>query len=326
MSVDPEDEIESDLELSEEEEDVGDLPEPAPPPPRLLNRRRQSVSAECYTPNMDDLQPRKVVPKSDEAKASIREIMSTNILFQGLDEDQMQEVVDVVEEKRWDGGVNIITQGEQGDHFYILDQGDAEVYLTIDNDPPAMVKVYHHGDSFGELALLYNSPRAATVKAITECITWVMDRPTFRKIVADSACRKRSMYEVFLKEVSLLTNLENSERSAIADVLEPSYYEPGDEIIKQGDVGNDFYLLEQGEVEVKAGGVTVMNYKRGDYFGELALLNDEPRKATCIATTKVKTVKLDRPTFKRLLGRLDKILRRNMDQYKGLVDQGVLPA
>mmetsp|Transcript_18778 Transcript_18778/g.22503 ORF Transcript_18778/g.22503 Transcript_18778/m.22503 type:complete len:328 (-) Transcript_18778:683-1666(-) len=316
----------SDLDLSDEEEHPSDLPakEPTPPPPKMLKNRRQSVSAECYTPGQVAT-PIKVIPKSDEAKASIREIMATNILFQGLDKDQVQEVVDVVEEKCFPAAENIITQGEQGDHFYILEAGTAEVYLKIGSDPPAMVKTYKHGDSFGELALLYNSPRAATVKAVTDCTCWVMDRPTFRRIVADSAFRKRNLYEEFLREVPLLASLEDSERSAIADVLEPKYHEPGDYIITQGDAGDAFYLLETGEVEAKAGGTTVMNYKRGDYFGELALLNDEPRKADCIAKSKCKTVSMDRPTFKRLLGRLTKILQRNMEHYVALADQGLVP-
>jgi cAMP-dependent protein kinase regulator len=58
-----------------------------------------------------------------------------------------------------------------------------------------------------------------------------------------------------------------------------------------------------------------MQYKSGDYFGELALLKNEPRAANVIAKTKLKVVALERNSFRRLLGPLDDILKRNMDAY-----------
>jgi cAMP-dependent protein kinase regulator len=62
-----------------------------------------------------------------------------------------------------------------------------------------------------------------------------------------------------------------------------------------------------------------MHYKPGDYFGELSLLKNEPRAANVIAKTNLKVVNLDRNSFKRLLGPLDEILKRNIDAYKNYV-------
>lgn len=66
------------------------------------------------------------------------------------------------------------------------------------------MKTYEPGEAFGELALLYNAPRAATIKAKTDCLLWVLDRNTFNHIVKDASMRKREKYEDFLKSVTLL--------------------------------------------------------------------------------------------------------------------------
>ncbi|KAH7445570.1 hypothetical protein KP509_01G015100 [Ceratopteris richardii] len=178
-----------------------------------------------------------------------------------------------------------------------------------------MVKKYSAGDSFGELALLYNAPRAATVKATSSCTLWAMDRTTFRTILLQTTSQKRQLYEKFLDDVPLLKTLDNYERAAIADVLEAEYFDEGHEIITEGQPGDKMYLLEEGEAEARTGGNVVKHYKHGDYFGELALLNNKPRAATVVAVTKCKCVSIDRKSFKRLFGKLDGILQRNTREY-----------
>jgi len=65
----------------------------------------------------------------------------------------------------------------------------------------------------------------------------------------------------------------------------------------------------------------VMSYKVGDYFGELALLKNAPRAANVIAKGDVKVVSMERRAFKRLLGPLEEILRRNMDKYNEVMNE-----
>ena len=98
----------------------------------------------------------------------------------------------------------------------------------------------------------------------------------------------------------------------------------GDLIIKQGDVGNKFYFVDEGEVrvtfEIPGEPVKeVTHYKAGDYFGERSLLQNEPRAANIYAFTDCKLVSLDRHSFKRLMGPLDALLRRRMATYENFV-------
>merc|ERR1719427_1342269 len=95
--------------------------------------------------------------------------------------------------------------------------------------------------------------------------------------------------------------LDNYELSQIADALRTEEYAAGAVIMTQGDVGDKFYIVEEGEARATKSGDEVMLYKTGDYFGELAVIRNQPRAATVRAFTPVKVLTLDRASFKRLL-------------------------
>lgn len=185
-----------------------------------------------------------------------------------------------------------------------------------------MVKIYGPGESFGELALMYNSPRAATVIATTQCVLWKLDRETFNNIVKVAAQNKRNQYKNFLKSVEILSALDDYELEQISDALKSANFNKDDFIIREGETGDVFYILEEGEAiatktfEPGKPAVTVKTYKRGDYFGELALIKGEPRAANIVATTSIKVISLDRLSFKRLLGPIEGILNRNSERYQ----------
>lgn len=82
----------------------------------------------------------------------------------------------------------VINQDDVGDCLYIVENGELDCYKRfVNGENPKLVKTYIPGDSFGELALLYNSPRAATIKTRTKCILWSLDRDTFNNIVKDAS-------------------------------------------------------------------------------------------------------------------------------------------
>ena len=138
----------------------------------------------------------------------------------------------------------------------------------------------------------------------------------------DAASKKREMYEEFLQGVKILQNMDEYERSKLADALKEEWHEPGQFVIREGEEGNTFYLVMRGEaiatktLEPGKAPVEVMRYATGDYFGERALIKDEPRAANIIAKTQLHLVALDRHSFKRLLGPIDDILKRNMALYE----------
>ncbi|KAL8449006.1 hypothetical protein Emed_003358 [Eimeria media] len=247
-------------------------------------------------------------------------------LLASLDVEDEEVVLKAFEEVSVMKGERLIEQGADGDRLYLIEEGEAAVYKeTVDEKTgqkqSQQVNTMKPGDTVGELALMYNAPRAATVIAASDLKLWSLDRETFTRIVRDAAARKRELYEESLKEVALLKDVDPYERSKIADALKTQDYEAGDEIIKEGQEGDTFFLLLDGEAEAIKNGKVVMRYTRGGYFGELALLKNQPRAATVVAKTHCKLAFLERKSFKRLLGPLEALLMRNMDHYRQVMQQ-----
>jgi len=103
--------------------------------------------------------------------------------------------------------------------------------------------------------------------------------------------------------------------------LRSSSFKKGDYVIREGEIGDVFYIIEHGEavatktLEPGKPPETVKTYSKSDYFGELALVKGEPRAANIVASTDLYLISLDRESFKRLLGPLEDILKRNSDKY-----------
>ncbi|XP_019876700.2 cAMP-dependent protein kinase type I regulatory subunit isoform X2 [Aethina tumida] len=304
----------------EDTEDLSPLPAHAQQPVR----RRGGISAEPVTEEDATSYVKKVVPKDYKTMAALSKAIAKNVLFSHLDENERSDIFDAMFPVTCLPGEPIIQQGDEGDNFYVIDQGEVEVYVNNE-----LVTTIGDGGSFGELALIYGTPRAATVKAKTDVKLWGIDRDSYRRILMGSTIRKRKMYEEFLSRVSILENLDKWERLTVADALEPVGFEDGETIVKQGEPGDDFYIIVEGTAIVKqnrAEGEDQTEVGRlgpSDYFGEIALLLDRPRAATVVACGPLKCVKLDRARFERVLGLCADILKRNITQYNSFVSLSV---
>lgn len=170
--------------------------------------------------------------------------------------------------------------------MYIVESGTLNcTKIFKGTTKPTFLKEYLPGESFGELSLLYNTPRAASIVTHSDSTLWKIDRETFNNIVKDSAIRKRERFEEFLKSIKILARMEPYERSMLADALAEELFLSGETIIKEGDHGDKFYFVLEGEAVATKERISdiLRHYKQGDYFGERALLTKEPRAATITA-------------------------------------------
>ncbi|KAL0106116.1 hypothetical protein PUN28_016089 [Cardiocondyla obscurior] len=294
------------------------------PPVGRFASRRKSVFAETYNPEDDEEDDgfKMVHPKSDEQRQRLSDSVKNILLFRALDEEQMADVLDAMFEKTVQPGEFIIRQGDDGDNFYVIERGKFEVYVK---DPATAtdnrIHTYDNCGAFGELALLYNMPRAATVKAITSGTLWAMDRQTFRRILLKSAYKKRKMYETLINKVPMLKSLEPYERMNLADALAPKQYSNGEQIIRQGDTADGMYFVEDGVVRITRLGehgreIEINRVPAGGYLGELALVTHKPRAASAYAVGDIKLAFLDVEAFERLLGPCMELMKRNIDDYE----------
>jgi len=301
----------------EEDDDCDEIPEHMRKPSEQVGRARQSVSAEAYGAwNQKKAFTPPKNAKTDEQKDRLSKTLNKSFMFNELEPNDMETILLAMKEVKFTADQKVITEGEDGDYLFVVEEGSLDCIKVV-NDAEKVVKTCSVGDVFGELALLYNCPRAASVVARGSVVCWQLDRETFNHIVKDAAVKRRNKYDNFLKDVVLISSLGAYERSQVADCLKAETFEQGATIVKQDEPGDKFYILEEGTLFALKDDKKVMDYKPGDYFGELALLKNQPRAASIqVSSGQAKVLSMSRLSFNKMLGPLQHILQGKADSYK----------
>jgi CRP-like cAMP-binding protein len=214
--------------------------------------------------------------------------------------------------ERFQAGADIIMQGDVPDKFYIITRGKVAVLLQPPDGLDAVIDYLGPGDFFGEVGLLHQSRRMATVRAETAVDVMAMDYRTFRSWIEGSPLVAQEIQALAAERTRDTGPLDPAPQFDAEKILEhvaetavesAELYESGDTIIRQGEQPERFYVIIDGFVSVthEANGKEhVVDYlTAGDYFGEIGLLEGGERIATVTAVTHVKVVSFDRSTFRR---------------------------
>jgi len=269
-----------------------------------------------------------VVPKTALELERIQRAVKANFLFQHLNETQSKQVYDVMKKQEIKAGDTVIRQGDEGDWFYVVDGGQYAVSIDQGGQSVEILKYTTAGGNnpcFGELALMYSKPRAATVKAETNGVLWAMDRKSFRAILMKLSAASLTKT---LRSVEILKSLSVGQLQRLQDLLSEESFKANDVIIRAGDVAKNLYIISEGRVKVTSKDDKVlMDMGSGQYFGERALLTSEPRAANVIALTAVKTLFISKDAFEEVLGPLQEIIdadrqwREQIAQQKQLLQE-----
>lgn len=238
-------------------------------------------------------------------KDLIMKAIADNEFMRNLEPVQINEIIDCMYAREFKREQFVIREGGVGTQLYVISEG--EVQVTIRGE---LRGTMGPGKLFGELAILYNCTRTATIKALTDTKVWTLDRASFQAIMMNTGIVRQSQYLKFLRSVPEFKCLDKKEILKIADVLQEDYYSKGEYILRQGSTGDTFFIINAGTVRVthqsSPGGpeTTIRDLSTGAFFGEKALLGDSIRTANILATSNVSCLTLDKDHFDQLIGDL----------------------
>ncbi|XP_014185129.1 cGMP-dependent protein kinase 1 [Haplochromis burtoni] len=278
--------------------------------------KRQAISAEPTACDISDLchVTLPFYPKSPESKELIKEAILDNDFMKNLELSQIQEIVDCMYPVDYGKDSCIIKEGDVGSLVFVMEEGKVEV-----TKEGMKLCTMGPGKVFGELAILYNCTRTATVQTLTHVKLWAIDRQCFQTIMMRTGLIKHAEYMDFLKSVPTFQSLPEETLSKLADVMEETHYSDGEYIIRQGARGDTFFIISKGKVNVTQGDsatqqpVHLRELVKGDWFGERALQGEDVRTANVVATEPVTCLVIDRDSFKHLIGGLDDVSNKGYE-------------
>ncbi|XP_034053560.1 cGMP-dependent protein kinase 2 [Gymnodraco acuticeps] len=260
-----------------------------------VRKSRAAVIASEPIPETLEIKCMRVKKNASETNLIVKAIQKNDFLSR-LDDEQTAMMVDLLAVSSFKPGEDVIKEGTEGDSMYIVAAGELVVTQAGRN-----LRSLTTGDVFGELAILYNCKRTATVKAKTAVRLWSMERQTYRTIITNKSKKKREQLMGFLKTSHTLKDLNNVQLSKIIDSMEEVKYQDKDVIVREGAEANTFYIILKGEVlvtkNVNGHQKQIRRMGKGEHFGEQALIREVLRTATCSADGPVTCFSIDKEVF-----------------------------
>jgi putative peptide zinc metalloprotease protein len=231
-------------------------------------------------------------------------------LFVTVDDDELDYISSHLKHERFPAGEVVIQEGDEGDKFYILERGKVTVWRLGEDDVEYKIDELGPGQYFGEVALVSNAPRNATVRADTPLTLLTLDHRDFNQCVrkyvnlADQV-DENVKYSWLLRGMPIFDELSSQELDQLAAWLEPQTIGAGEILFHEGDPGDKFYIVESGELvisrDIEGQQVEISRREPGDYVGEIALLQNRPRTASITVSIDTNLLSLKAEYFQKLL-------------------------
>ncbi|KAH0472178.1 MAG: uncharacterized protein KVP18_001167 [Porospora cf. gigantea A] len=234
--------------------------------------------------------------------------LKTNLVCSTLKEAELQSLIAAMKSYVFSAGEIVFNEGDPGSYFFTVKQGAAVI-----TENGVKKDELTRGRTFGEIALIHDAVRTTTVTAGRAGLTaWAVTRVVFRSILQQMSAKTYAENRTFLDSVKLFEMLTEAQRSMITNALLTETIEADHDIVTQGQPGDVLYILKEGTAKVMIKNQVVRELVKGDYFGERALLYDEPRSATVRAVVTTTCLGVGRVHLDNVLGNLQHVLFRNV--------------
>ncbi len=232
-----------------------------------------------------------------------------------LPEEVRRQVVASFEPASFGFGQTIVREGEPADGFYVLVSGRVRMVKLGENGDEISLGSLRPGESFGESGLLGQAAHPATVRASSDVSLLRLDRAVFQQLLGQRS-EVREYFELqarhrhlqhFLRQFSTLNRLSPDALADLLRALEPVQVAAGETIFREGEPPGPMFIIEEGRCRVHIGVESrrrnVAFLRRGEFFGELSVFQDQPRESTVEAVIPTTLLRLTRETYAALLER-----------------------
>uniref|UniRef100_A0A7S4R4M7 cGMP-dependent protein kinase n=1 Tax=Alexandrium monilatum TaxID=311494 RepID=A0A7S4R4M7_9DINO len=227
--------------------------------------------------------------KGKDTRQLIKIGMKQDRLCGLLEDTELDAILDTMEYFEFRKDETIVEQGKMGTTFFVTQQGTLEVSVN-----GSVYNTLAAGKAFGGLALLYNCPRTATVRALDTCGVWGANGGTFHKVLQDNAQKHYAENRSFLDSVGLFDGLTSRQKDRVGEAFFAEVFEAGARVVTEGDAVSAIYFVKKGELKSVKGGIVKPNGEfdggteqsrmgPGDCFGETALIKNEKTPVTVLA-------------------------------------------
>jgi len=261
--------------------------------------------------------------KTEEIRSLIFDAIKPNVLFENDTKAEVLQIIDVFKPQEYKKGDVVIQQGDEGSEFFVVESGNLTIQIAVKGEDGEESQVhggnYGRGGAFGEIALIFDTPRAATIKATSDCRLWSLDKKTFRSVIQQLRYEEHKEKNVFIKNcvVNGKKFTEVFDPMQVEDLTiatKVDTYKMGEVILREGVMGDTFYIVKSGTIESYAteaiGTTKVLGEK--EVFGTTSLLKGVASPFTYKAMSDdVEVYYLTRLDFESILGSLKDTLDGN---------------
>lgn len=289
-------------------------PDTTPNSPDLKNpARSEKQTKRVVAHRRSETAPRKQSHISNQAHRATRpedrkflnKVLQKHYLFCWLGEEQRGIMIDHMEKIEIDEDTVVFEQSDKGDMFYIIMNGT--FLVSIDKRP---LKTLRPKNTFGELAILYNVSRTATISCVESGILWTLGEKRFREAQRSLQDQQRSKVSSFLEVAPGFCKLMPADRASIGEAVSVQVFRPGDQILREGEVGDWMFVIMEGNVQIADLQSSAMCRQPGTVIGALGIMCTKRQIFSAKAIDAVTCLALGRSSISELSSTIQNFLKK----------------